>query len=209
IMEAAEIMDDDVIRTKETAYRPEGGIAVLKGNIAPNGCVVKQSAVSEAMQNFTGKAKVFDSEETCMAAILGGAIEDGMVVVIRYEGPKGGPGMREMLSPTSALSGMGKEDTVALITDGRFSGGTRGPCIGHASPEAATGGTIGLVQDGDEITINLPDRSVNVNVSDEELEKRRAEWKAPEAKIKTGWLSRYAALVQPAHTGAVLKAPSE
>jgi dihydroxy-acid dehydratase len=132
-----------------------------------------------------------------------------MVVVIRYEGPKGGPGMREMLSPTSALSGMGKEDTVALITDGRFSGGTRGPCIGHASPEAATGGTIGLVQDGDEITINLPDRSVNVNVSDEELEKRRAEWKAPEAKIKTGWLSRYAALVQPAHTGAVLKAPSE
>ena len=205
ILEAAEIMDDDVIRTKETAYAPEGGIAVLKGNLAPDGCVVKQSAVSAAMRTFTGKACCFDSEEAAMEAILAGKIEDGSVLVIRYEGPRGGPGMREMLSPTSALTGMGKEDTVALITDGRFSGGTRGPCLGHVSPEAATGGPIALVQEGDAITIDIPSRSLTLHVDSAELERRRAAWRAPEPKIKTGWLARYACLVQPAHTGAILE----
>jgi dihydroxy-acid dehydratase len=207
VTEAAEIMDDDVIRTKETAYSPEGGIAVLKGNLAPDGCVVKQSAVSAAMRTFTGKACCFDSEEAAMEAILAGSIEDGSVLVIRYEGPRGGPGMREMLSPTSALTGMGKEDTVALITDGRFSGGTRGPCLGHVSPEAATGGPIALVQDGDRITIDIPNRELALHVDTGELERRRAAWQAPEPKIKTGWLARYASQVLPANTGAVLKAP--
>ncbi|MBM3473674.1 MAG: dihydroxy-acid dehydratase [Armatimonadetes bacterium] len=205
IVQTAQIMDDDVIRTKETAYAPEGGIAVLKGNLAPDGCVVKQSAVSAAMRTFTGKACCFDSEEAAMEAILAGTIEDGSVLVIRYEGPRGGPGMREMLSPTSALTGMGKEDTVALITDGRFSGGTRGPCLGHVSPEAATGGPIALVQDGDAITIDIPNRSLTLHVETAELERRRAAWRAPEPKIKTGWLARYASLVQPAHTGAILR----
>ena len=209
IAAAAQIMDDDVIRTKETAYAPEGGIAVLKGNLSPDGCVVKQSAVSAAMRKFTGKACCFDSEEAAMEAILAGKIEDGSVLVIRYEGPRGGPGMREMLSPTAALTGMGKEDTVALITDGRFSGGTRGPCLGHVSPEAATGGPIALVQDGDSITIDIPSRSLTLHVEDAELERRRAAWRAPEPKIRTGWLARYASLVQPAQTGAVLKAPGE
>ena len=205
ILEAAQIMDDDVIRTRETAYAPEGGIAVLKGNLAPDGCVVKQSAVSAAMRTFTGKACCFDSEEAAMEAILAGKIEDGSVLVIRYEGPRGGPGMREMLSPTSALTGMGKEDTVALITDGRFSGGTRGPCLGHVSPEAATGGPIALVQEGDAITIDIPNRSLTLHVDSAELERRRAAWRAPEPKIKTGWLARCACLVQPAHTGAILE----
>ena len=202
---AAQIMDTDVVRTKETAYAPEGGIAVLTGNLAPDGCVVKQSAVSAAMRKFTGRARCFDSEEACMEAILANRIEDGSVLVIRYEGPRGGPGMREMLSPTSALTGMGKEETVALITDGRFSGGTRGPCVGHVSPEAAVGGPIALVRDGEEITIDIPDRSLTVHVDDEELARRRAAWQAPEPKVKTGWLARYASLVQPAHTGAVLE----
>ncbi len=202
---AAQIMDTDVVRTKETAYAPEGGIAVLTGNLAPDGCVVKQSAVSAAMRKFTGRARCFDSEEACMEAILANRIEDGSVLVIRYEGPRGGPGMREMLSPTSALTGMGKEETVALITDGRFSGGTRGPCLGHVSPEAAVGGPIALVRDGEEITIDIPDRSLTVHVDDEELARRRAAWQAPEPKVKTGWLARYASLVQPAHTGAVLE----
>jgi dihydroxy-acid dehydratase len=208
IVQTAQIMDDDVIRSKETAYAPEGGIAVLKGNLAPDGCVVKQSAVSAAMRTFTGKACCFDSEEAAMEAILGGKIEDGSVLVIRYEGPRGGPGMREMLSPTSALTGMGKEDTVALITDGRFSGGTRGPCLGHVSPEAATGGPIALVQEGDAITIDIPNRSLTLHVDSAELECRRAAWRAPEPEIKTGWLARYASLVQPAHIGAILR-PAE
>ncbi|MBM3501025.1 MAG: dihydroxy-acid dehydratase [Armatimonadetes bacterium] len=206
IAAAAMILDDDVIRTRETAYAPEGGIAVLKGNLAPDGCVVKQSAVSAAMRKFTGRACCFDSEEAAMAAILGGKIEDGSVLIIRYEGPRGGPGMREMLSPTSALTGMGKENTVALLTDGRFSGGTRGPCLGHVSPEAAAGGPIALVRDGDSLTIDIPGRSLTLHVEDAELERRRAAWQAPEPKITTGWLARYASLVTPAHTGAVLKA---
>ena len=209
IAAAAQIMDDDVIRTQETAYAPEGGIAVLKGNLAPDGCVVKQSAVSAGMRKFTGKACCFDGEEAAMAAILGGKIEDGSVLVIRYEGPRGGPGMREMLSPTSALTGMGKEETVALLTDGRFSGGTRGPCLGHVSPEAAAGGPIALVQDGDSITIDIPSRSLTLHVDESELARRRSAWQAPEPKVRTGWLARYAALVTPAHTGAVLKAPGE
>jgi len=202
---AAEIMDADVIRTRETAYAPEGGIAVLKGNLAPDGCVVKQSAVSAQMQRFTGRARCFDGEEACMEAILGNHIPDFSVAVIRYEGPRGGPGMREMLSPTSALTGMGKEGTVALITDGRFSGGTRGPCIGHISPEAATGGPIALVHDDDEITIDIPNRTIELHVPADELERRHQVWKAPEPKITGGWLSRYAALVQPATTGAILQ----
>jgi len=205
ITAAAEIMDTDVIRTQETAYAPEGGIAVLRGNLAPDGCVVKQSAVSAQMQRFTGRARCFDGEEACMEAILGNHIPDFSVVVIRYEGPRGGPGMREMLSPTSALTGMGKEGTVALITDGRFSGGTRGPCIGHISPEAATGGPIALVHDDDEITIDIPNRTLELHVPADELERRRQAWRTPEPKITTGWLSRYAALVQPANTGAILQ----
>lgn len=205
IAKKARIMNADVIRSRDNAYAPEGGIAVLKGNLAPDGCVVKQSAVSPHMRTFTGRACCFDSEETAMEAILGGQIEDGSVVVIRYEGPRGGPGMREMLSPTSALTGMGKEDTVALITDGRFSGGTRGPCVGHISPEAATGGPLALVQDGDHITIDIPNRCLSLNVSDDELTRRRAAWRGPEPKVKTGWLARYASLVMPAHTGAILK----
>jgi dihydroxy-acid dehydratase len=204
IAEAALIMDDDVIRTKETAYAPEGGIAVLKGNLSPDGCVVKQSAVKATMRQFTGQARCFDSEEAAMEAILTDRIADGSVIIIRYEGPRGGPGMREMLSPTAALTGMGKEDSVALITDGRFSGGTRGPCLGHVSPEAATGGPIALVRDGDRITIDLPNRRLELHVSDDELARRRAEWQPPEPKVRTGWLARYASLVQPAHTGAIL-----
>ncbi|MGQ9730629.1 MAG: dihydroxy-acid dehydratase [Candidatus Zipacnadales bacterium] len=209
IAAAAKIMDTDVIRTRETAYAPEGGIAVLKGNLAPDGSVVKQSAVTASMQRFTGKAICFDSEETCMEGILGGKIEDGSVIVIRYEGPRGGPGMREMLSPTSALTGMEKEEAVALITDGRFSGGTRGPCVGHISPEAAAGGPLALVQDGDEITIDIPNRRLTLQVSEAELMRRRNMWQAPPPKIKSGWLARYASQVQPANTGAILKASSE
>jgi dihydroxy-acid dehydratase len=202
---AAEVMDADVIRTKGTAYAPEGGIAVLKGNLAPDGCVVKQSAVSAEMQTFAGRACCFDSEEAAMEAILANQIPDFSVAVIRYEGPRGGPGMREMLSPTSALTGMGKEGTVALITDGRFSGGTRGPCIGHVSPEAAEGGAIALVHDGDEIAISIPGRTIELHVPDEELARRRQTWHAPQPKVKRGWLARYAALVQPANTGAILQ----
>jgi len=206
---AAEIMDTDVIRVKETAYAPEGGIAVLKGTLAPDGCVVKQSAVSEKMYTFTGAARCYDAEEAAMEAILGGDVQDGTVIVIRYEGPKGGPGMREMLSPTSALTGMGMEETCWLVTDGRFSGGTRGPAIGHVSPEAATCGPIALVQDGDKITVDIPNRGLALHVDEEELACRREAWQAPEPKVKTGWLARYAAHVQAAHTGAVVKAPGE
>ena len=206
---AAEIMDTDVIRVKETAYAPEGGIAVLKGNLAPDGCVVKQSAVSEKMLTFTGTARCYDAEEAAMEAILGGDVQDGTVIVIRYEGPRGGPGMREMLSPTSALTGMGMEETCWLVTDGRFSGGTRGPAIGHVSPEAATCGPIALVQDGDRITVDIPNRGLALHVDEDELARRREAWQAPEPKVKTGWLARYAAHVQAADTGAVVKAPGE
>ena len=199
------IFDPNVIRSLDNAFHKEGGIAILKGNIAPDGCVVKQTAVSERAQRISGSAKVFNCEEDAMKAIMDKKIKAGDVVVIRYEGPKGGPGMREMLSPTSALVGMGLSDSVALITDGRFSGGTQGPCIGHISPEAMEGGPIALLKDGDIIEIDIPARKINVKLTEVELAKRRSEWRAPEPKAKTGWLARYARFVTSANTGAVLK----
>ncbi len=205
IADEAEIYDDEVIRPLDNPYHKEGGIAVLFGNLAPEGAVIKQTAVSENMMSFKGVARVFDSEEAAMEAILGGKIKPGDVVVIRYEGPKGGPGMREMLAPTSAIVGMGLSDSVALITDGRFSGGTKGPCIGHVSPEAAAGGPIGLLKDGDIISIDIPNRRIEVELSQAELEKRKREWRPPEPKIKKGYLARYAKFVTSASTGAVYK----
>jgi len=202
---AGRVGNDDVIRTPATAYHKEGGIAVLSGNLAPNGCVVKQTAVSEKMMKFEGAAVVFDSEEGAMEAILGGKIRAGHVVVIRYEGPKGGPGMREMLSPTSAISGMGLGDSVVLLTDGRFSGGTRGPCIGHISPEAAEGGPIAIVKNGDRIVLDIPNRALTLKVPKAEIRKRLSKWKPREAKIKSGWLARYAKVVTSANTGAIVK----
>ncbi|TLM68998.1 MAG: dihydroxy-acid dehydratase [Deltaproteobacteria bacterium] len=199
-------VDEEVIRPLSNPYRQEGGIAILSGNLAPEGAVVKQSGVSEAMMVFEGTARCFDSEEGAMAALMGGKVQPGDVVVIRYEGPKGGPGMREMLAPTATLMGLGLGDSVALITDGRFSGGTRGPCIGHISPEAAEGGPIALVRDGDRIRLDIPQRRLELLVDDAELARRQAEWSAPEPKIKTGWLARYAKVVTSAHTGAVCKA---
>jgi dihydroxy-acid dehydratase len=204
IANSAEILDEHVIRAKNP-YKLEGGIAILRGNIAPHGCVVKQSAVSEKMKVFTGRARVFDSEDDAMKAILDNKIVSGDVVVIRYEGPAGGPGMREMLSPTSALHGMGLSDSVALLTDGRFSGGTRGPCIGHISPEAAAGGAIVAINEGDTININIPERILNVELTEDEIRARIDKAVKPEPKIKTGYMSRYAKLVQSADTGAVLK----
>ena len=204
IADEAIIENSDVIRSMDEAYKKEGGIAILKGNIAPDGAVVKQSAVSEKMMKFTGKAKIYDSEEAVMEAIMKGAVKPGDVLVVRYEGPKGGPGMREMLSPTSAISGMGLGDSVALITDGRFSGGTRGPCIGHISPEAMEGGPIALVKEGDSISIDIPGRSIRVDITDAEMEKRRKGWKKPEPKIKEGYMTRYAKMVSSAAQGAVL-----
>ncbi len=201
-----EVFDEDVIRPLNRPYKKEGGIAILRGNIAPDGAVTKQSAVSEKMFCFTGTARVFDSEEEAMKDIMGRKIKKGDVVVIRYEGPKGGPGMREMLSPTATIAGMDLTDSVALITDGRFSGGTRGPCIGHISPEAMEGGPIALIRDGDKITIDIPKRRVDLIISDAEMKKRKDEWKAPEPKIKKGYLARYQKLVTSANTGAILKA---
>ena len=185
--------------------RNEGAIAILWGNIAKDGCVVKRSAVAPEMLVHSGPARVFDCEDDAIAAIYDGKIKDGEVVVIRYEGPKGGPGMREMLNPTSALAGMGLDKTVALITDGRFSGASRGASIGHVSPEAADGGAIGLLKEGDIIDINIPEHSINARVSDEEFDERRKSYVKPEPNIKTGWLARYARLVSSANTGAVLK----
>ncbi len=205
IINEVDYIDGRVIRTVNDPYHKEGGIAVLKGNIAPLGAVVKQSGVSDKMMRFSGKARVFDSEEAAMKAILGNGIKGGDVVVIRYEGPKGGPGMREMLAPTATLMGMGLGDSVALITDGRFSGGTRGPCVGHISPEAMEGGPIALVKEGDVIDLDIPNRSLELRVGAEELERRRKAWKHPLPKIRTGWLSRYARAVTSANTGAVLK----
>lgn len=208
IMEIADegfVTDSDVIRPIDQAYRKEGGIAVLRGNLCPDGAVIKQSAVSEKMRHFRGTAICFDSEEEAQAAILADKIADGSWVIIRYEGPKGGPGMREMLNPTATLTGMGKEESVGLLTDGRFSGGTRGPCIGHISPEAAAGGNLALVEDGDEIVVDLDARTLELLVDDAELSKRRAGWKAPESKATTGWLSRYARNVLSASTGAVME----
>ncbi len=198
-------VDEDVIHPVTDPVRAEGGLAILSGNLAPLGSVVKQSGVSEQMMNFEGTARCFDSEEAAMEALMGGKVVAGDVVVIRYEGPKGGPGMREMLAPTATLMGLGLGDSVALITDGRFSGGTRGPCIGHISPEAAEGGPIALVEDGDRIRLDIPNRKLELLVDDVELEKRKSSWQVPEAKIKTGWLSRYAKVVTSANTGAICK----
>lgn len=201
----AEVKNYDVIRPIDDPYSQTGGIAVLKGNLAPDGCVVKRSAVAKEMLRHSGPAKVYNSEEEAIEAIYNGQIEKGDVVVIRYEGPKGGPGMREMLSPTSAICGMGLDKDVALITDGRFSGATRGAAIGHISPEAMEGGVIGLVENGDIIDIDISNGSISVRLTAEELDKRRAVQVMPEPKIKTGYLSRYARLVTSANTGAVLK----
>jgi dihydroxy-acid dehydratase len=199
------VVNDGIIRRVSAPVRPEGGIAILTGNLAPGGAVIKQSGVDPSMFTFRGKARVFDSEDAAMAAIMGGKIRPGMVVVIRYEGPKGGPGMREMLSPTSAIMGMGLGTKVALITDGRFSGGTHGPCIGHVSPEAMEGGTIALVRDGDGIVLDIPGRKLTLDVSASELARRKKTWKAPPPKVRTGYLARYARLVGSAGTGAVVR----
>ena len=199
----------DVIRPIDNPYSPNGGIAVLKGNIAPNGSVVKRSAVVPEMMVHEGPARVFDCEEDAIKAIKGGDIVPGDVVVIRYEGPKGGPGMREMLNPTSAIVGMGLGSSVALITDGRFSGASRGAAIGHISPEAAVGGNIALIEEGDTIKINIPENTLNVDVSDEELARRRAKWQPRAPRVTTGYLARYAAMVTDSSQGAVLKVPGQ
>jgi len=205
IAEEAQIFDEEVIHSLDNPYHAQGGIAVLRGNLAPDGAIVKQSAVSEKAMRFTGQARVFDSEEKAMQAIMSKEIAEGSVVIIRYEGPKGGPGMREMLSPTAALVGMGMSDTVALITDGRFSGGTRGPCIGHVSPEAMEGGPIALVQDGDRITIDIPAGKLVLDVDEETIADRRKKWIAPVGRVQKGYLKRYAQLVTSANTGAILR----
>jgi dihydroxy-acid dehydratase len=201
-----EDIDETVIRPLSNPIKPEGGLAVLFGNLAPKGAVVKQSGVSSAMMRFEGNARCFDSEELAMAALMEGKIVAGDVVVIRYEGPKGGPGMREMLAPTAALMGLGLGDSVALITDGRFSGGTRGPCIGHISPEAAEGGPIALVEEGDRILLDIPARKLELLVDETTISKRMERWKAPAPKISGGWLARYAKVVTSAYTGAITKA---
>lgn len=202
-------LDPTIIRPVEEPYSKTGGIAVLKGNLAKDGAVVKQSAVAKEMLVHTGPARVFNSEEEAIEAIRSNKIVKGDVVVIRYEGPKGGPGMREMLSPTSEIAGMGLDKDVALITDGRFSGATRGASIGHISPEAAVGGTIAFVEEGDMIHIDIPNHILEVQISDEELEARKVGWKPKTPSITTGYLKRYAALVTSANTGAVLKVPEE
>ena len=201
----AKILNDKAIRSIDNPYSQTGGLQILWGNIAPDGCVVKRSAVAPEMQVHSGPARVFDSEDTAIAAIYAGDIHPGDVVVIRYEGPKGGPGMREMLNPTSALAGMKLDTTVALITDGRFSGASRGAAIGHVSPEAASGGPIGLVREGDTIEIDIPNAAIHLAVSGDELAARKAAYVQPEPNIKTGWLARYARLVTSANLGAVLK----
>ncbi len=205
IQKNSQVVDPDVIRSIDEAYHKEGGIAALKGTLAPDGCVVKQSAVSENMMVFKGTARVFDSEEESLVAIFGKEIKPGDIVVVRYEGPKGGPGMREMLQGTAAITGMGLSESVALITDGRFSGGTRGPCIGHISPEAMEGGPLCVVRDGDEILIDIPNRRLDLLISEEELKSRMDAWQPPEPKVKGGYLARYARLVTSASSGAVFK----
>ena len=204
-LEGVENLDHDIIRPIENPYSPYGGIAVLKGSLAPEGCVVKQSAVATEMMVHTGPARVFDSEDEAIAAIYAGKIVSGDVVVIRYEGPKGGPGMREMLNPTSAIAGMGLDKEVALITDGRFSGATRGASIGHISPEAALGGPIAYVEEGDAIAIDIPNCKIELLVDEATLAARKAKWVCPEPKVKTGYLARYAKLVTSAARGAVLE----
>ena len=199
----------EIIRPIENPYSETGGIAVLKGNLAPDSCVVKRSAVLPEMMKHEGPAKIFDCEEDAVAAIKSGKIVAGDVVIIRYEGPKGGPGMREMLNPTSAIAGMGLDSTVALITDGRFSGASRGASIGHVSPEAAVGGNIALVEEGDIIKIDIDANTIDVDVTDEELEKRRSNWVPRQPEITTGYLARYAALVSSGNKGAILEIPKK
>jgi dihydroxy-acid dehydratase len=194
-----------VIATLDEPVHPEGGIAILYGSLAPEGAVVKQTAVSKTMLKHSGPAVVYDSEEESMAGIVSGGVKPGNVVIIRYEGPKGGPGMRETLAPTSAIAGAGLSESVALITDGRFSGGTRGPCIGHVSPEAAVGGPIALVKPGDIISIDISARKLDLLVDPAEMEQRKSAWIAPEPKIKTGVLARYRDLVTSASRGSVLR----
>ncbi len=198
-------IDDEVIKTTKTAYRSEGGIAILKGSLAPGGAVIKATAVDSESMVMEGKAKVYNSEEAAMEAIFDGKVKRGNVVVIRYEGPGGGPGMREMLGPTSALVGMGLSKGVALITDGRFSGGTRGPCVGHVSPEAARGGPIALVKSGDKIRLDIPERKLDLLAPKKELSARKKKWKPPAPKVDSGWLDRYRRLVTSAATGAILE----
>jgi dihydroxy-acid dehydratase len=205
IADAAKVYSDELIRPVDRAYHAEGGIAILRGNLCPESAVIKQSAVSAQMRKFTGKARVFDSETAANDAILAGKIKAGDFIVIRYEGPAGGPGMREMLAATAALKGLGMMDKVYLMTDGRFSGGTAGPCIGHVSPEAAAGGPIALLKNGDEISVDLDKRNLSAKVSAAEFAKRRKKWKRREPEITTGYLARYARMVTSASTGAICK----
>jgi len=204
-VQGAEIKDAEVIRTWDKAYSPVGGLAVLHGNLAPEGAVVKTAGIQPSMRKFTGKAICFDSQDDAIAGIMGGKVRPGHFVVLRYEGPKGGPGMQEMLTPTSLIMGMGLGESVGLVTDGRFSGATRGACVGHVSPEAAEGGPIGLVRNGDPITIDVEKRKLTLGVSVKELAKRRKAFKPKKKKIGSKWLKRYSLLVSNASNGAVLK----
>ena len=201
----ASIKDTDCIHTLDNAYSKTGGLAILHGNLAPKGCVVKAAGVSKAMLTHTGPAVIFESQEDACDGILGGKVKENDVVIIRYEGPKGGPGMQEMLSPTSYIMGAGLGESVALITDGRFSGGTRGACIGHVSPEAAVGGPIGLVKEGDIVEVDIPNHAINVKISDEELAERKKQWTPHPPRITTGYLGKYATMATSADTGAILK----
>ena len=204
-IKGAYVKNYDIIRPIDDPYSETGGIAIMWGNIAQDGCVVKRSAVAPEMLSHSGPARVFDCEEDAIAAIYDGKIVDGDVIVIRYEGPKGGPGMREMLNPTSALAGMKLDKTVALITDGRFSGASRGASIGHVCPEAAAGGNIGLLREGDIIDIDIPDAKINARVSDEEFDARRKDYVAPPPNVTSGWLARYMRNVDSSARGAVMK----
>jgi dihydroxy-acid dehydratase len=196
-------LDEEVIRPIDSPYSEDGGLAILFGNLSPDGSVVKKSAVDPSMLKHSGPARIFESEESAMKAIMSGSINKGDVVVVRYEGPKGGPGMREMLSPTSALAGVGLDKDVALLTDGRFSGGTRGAAIGHVSPEAQEGGPIAIIREGDIINIDIPGRSLNIDVNEQEIDNRLKEWSRPDYKVKKGYLYRYAKQVTSANTGAI------
>ncbi|NQT08270.1 dihydroxy-acid dehydratase [Candidatus Bathyarchaeota archaeon] len=200
-----EVYNQEVIRPLTNPIHKEGGIAVLRGSLAPDACVAKIAAMSPKMMNIVGTAKVYDREEDAVEALHRGEIGAGTIIVIRYEGPRGGPGMREMLTATSAVVGYGLEEEVALLTDGRFSGATRGPCIGHISPEASAGGPIALVEDGDKIVIDVPNRRLDLDVGEDEMEKRRKAWTPPEPRVKKGYLARYAFLVSSADKGAVFK----
>jgi dihydroxy-acid dehydratase len=203
-LETAQVRDAEVIRPLDRPHHAQGGLAVLYGNLAPEGCVVKQSAVLDEMLRHQGPARIFDSEEEASEAILGGKINKGDVIVVRYEGPKGGPGMREMLTPTSAIAGMGLDAHVALLTDGRFSGGSRGAAIGHISPEAAQGGPLAAVHEGDTIRIDIPAKSISLEVPEQEIAARLAAWQPPAPRIQKGYMARYARMVSSASKGAVV-----